>query len=128
MVEFGGKRLLIVEDEYLIASALAEFLKVRGADIVGPVGSVRQALALIERTLPDAAVLDVNLGSEQVYPVADVLIDRAVPFVFATGYDQLVMRRPYLRIPRCQKPIDKDALARLLHTAIVEGLQERFRT
>jgi CheY-like chemotaxis protein len=118
MAEFGGKRILVVEDEYVLASDLARFLESCGAAVVGPVGSVKEALALVERGPPDAAVLDVNLGADRVYPVADRLIAQGVPIVFATGYDELVMHRPYIGLPRCQKPIDKAALARVLQVAM----------
>jgi CheY-like chemotaxis protein len=118
MAELAGKRILVVEDEYVLASDLARFLETREAVVVGPVGSVPEALALIDRTPPDAAVLDVNLGDHRVYPVADKLIERGVPVVFATGYDELLVQRSYIGQPRCQKPIDKAALVRLLQAAI----------
>jgi hypothetical protein len=60
------------------------------------------------------------LRGEPVYPVADLLIARAVPIVFATGYDELLMERPYSSLPRCQKPVDKDALVTALAVAISE--------
>jgi len=115
-----GKRILVVEDEYMLASDIARFLEAHGAAIIGPVGRVRAALDLVAEQQPDAAVLDVNLHNEPVYPVADALIDRGVPIVFATGYDELLMRRPYIGLPRCEKPIDKDALLRML-AQVVNG-------
>lgn len=116
----AGRAILVVEDEYTLASDLARFLESQGATIVGPVGTVKSALALVERDggRLDAAVLDVNLRTERVYPVADALIGRGVPVVFATGYDELLMAKPYIGLPRCQKPIDKPALVRLLASAI----------
>jgi CheY-like chemotaxis protein len=117
MAELAGKRILLVEDEYVLATELAQFLQRHGATIVGPVGSVAEALVLAKGAV-DAAVLDVNLRGERVYPVADTLIRRGVPLVFATGYDELLMQRPYIGLPRCQKPIDKAALLRLLQTAL----------
>src|SRR5215212_6827516 len=103
----AGKTILVVEDEYTLASELAHFLEGQGAAVVGPVGTVKGALALVERdgARLDAAVLDINLRTERVYPVADALIDRRVPVVFATGYDELLMATPYIGLPRCQKPI-----------------------
>ena len=117
MTELAGKRILLVEDEYMLATDLAEFLEQHGAEVVGPVGTVAQALALAGGAL-DAAVLDVNLRGERIYPVADALIARGVPIVFATGYDELLVHRPYIGLPLCQKPIDKPALLKLLQSVI----------
>ena len=116
----AGKRILVVEDEYMLASDLAQFLEQEGAAVAGPVGTVTGALALAETEALDAAVLDINLRNEKVYPVADLLIEPKVPVVFATGYDELLMARPYIGIPRCQKPIDKAALAKMLAQAMAE--------
>ncbi|MCQ4190789.1 response regulator [Methylocystis suflitae] len=81
----SGRRILIVEDEYIIAADLAQLLEGLGAK-VGPAGSVADALALIARQPAiDVALLDVTLGSEKIFPVADVLQARGVAFVFATG-------------------------------------------
>src|SRR4051812_10926936 len=107
MAELTGRRILVVEDEYMLAADVAQFLESRGATVIGPFGSVARALAAVERETIDGAVLDINLGDERVYPVADALIGRGVPIVFATGYEELLMQRPYLGLPRCPKPIDK---------------------
>jgi CheY-like chemotaxis protein len=108
------KRILTVEDEYMLAQELALFLEQHGATVVGPVGTVQAALGLATREAVDAAVLDVNLRSQLVYPVADALIERGVPVVFVTGYDELLLQRPYIHLPRCPKPLDKEALLRVL--------------
>ena len=88
-----GRRFLVVEDEYLIAADLAAFLEAQGIEVVGPAASVNEALALLESDTDglDCAVLDVNLQDDRVYPVADVLMSREVPFVFTTGYDACVI-------------------------------------
>ena len=110
-----GRRLLLVEDEYMIAADLALSLEHYGVEVVGPAGSVEDALALIEADRAiDAAVLDINLGGERVYPVAEALVRRGVPFVFATGYDAWAVPPAYAEAPRCEKPVDVGALARLL--------------
>jgi CheY-like chemotaxis protein len=115
-----GKVILIVEDEYLLASDLEQLLQHHGATVAGPVGSVLDALALVKRENDrlDAAVLDVNLRGERVYPVADTLIERGVPIVFTTGYDEMLVAKRYIGMPRCQKPIDKAALFRMLVQAL----------
>ena len=111
-----GRRLLVVEDEYLIAASLARGLEGRGAEVAGPAGSVRDALALVEAEGDrlDGAVLDINLRDERVYPVADALAARGVPFVFLTGYDARVVPDAYAGVPRCEKPVDAALLARML--------------
>lgn len=112
----AGRRILIVEDDYLIAIDIAGGLEDLGAEIVGMAGSVEEALSLIEKQAHriDGAVLDVNLGGERVYPVADALMSRAISFVFATGYDKWVFPEAYAHIPRCDKPVQFDTLARHL--------------
>ena len=111
-----GRKILVVEDEYLIAADLAATLEDVGVAVVGPAGSVAQALELVEDAGGelDAAVLDVNLGGERVYPVADALAARGVPFVFATGYDHILVPTNHAGVARCEKPVNKAALVRLL--------------
>jgi len=111
-----GRRLLVVEDEYMIAMELVRTLEEQGAEVFGPAGSVEDALGLLEEGLPplDAAVLDINLRDERVYPVAEALAARGVPFVFATGYDSAAIPAPYSSAPRCEKPVDRAQLARAL--------------
>jgi DNA-binding LytR/AlgR family response regulator len=111
-----GRCFLVVEDEYLIAADLAASLELLGAEVVGPAGSVAEALTLVENEggRLDGAVLDINLRNERVYPVADVLAARGVPFVFTTGYDAAAVPSPYSDAPRCEKPVDKARLIRCL--------------
>ena len=111
-----GRRLLVVEDEYLIAAALERALEDRGAEVVGPAGSVEGALRLVESEGDrlDGAVLDINLRDERVYPVADALAARGVPFVFLTGYDAQVIPDTYAGVPRSEKPVSTALLARTL--------------
>src|SRR3712207_954447 len=84
----AGRRVLVVEDEYFIADDIARALRKLGAEVVGPLASRDEALdAFSSGQSIDAAVLDINLRGDAVYPVADALRGRKVPFVFATGYD-----------------------------------------
>lgn len=116
-----GRRFLLVEDEYLIASDLASWLEEQGAEVLGPVPSVDDALALLDaEPLPDAAVLDINLGDEQVFPVADALRAAAVPFVFLSGYDAKMIPDQYGDVRRCAKPLDRTRLLRAL-AEVLEG-------
>lgn len=85
----AGRRLLLVEDEYFIMSEMLQAFEAAGADIVGPVSGVAEGLDLISKTERlDGAVLDINLQGEMAYPIADALMARGVPLVFATGYDE----------------------------------------
>jgi CheY-like chemotaxis protein len=120
MIERGastlsGRRILVVEDDYMIAADLALSLQGLGVSVIGPAGSVDDALALAASgPAPDAAVLDVNLGVEKVFPVADALRAQGVPFVFATGYDDWLIPDAYRGTPRFDKPVDVRALAGVL--------------
>lgn len=104
-------RLLVVEDEALIAMAVAKDLAQLGWDIVGPAATVHEArLLLQDGSLPDAAVLDVNLGGELVYPLAEWLQSQKVPFVFCSGYEHLEGGAVYEQWPRVRKPVDVQLL------------------
>jgi CheY-like chemotaxis protein len=110
-----NRRILVVEDEYLLADDMAQVLANMGANIVGPVPTKDRALALILSGEPlDAAVLDINLRGETVFPVADALTARAIPFVFATGYAQTSIPAAYQAVPRWEKPFNPDELASVL--------------
>jgi CheY-like chemotaxis protein len=110
-----GKRVLVVEDEYLIADDLVRALTALGARIVGPAGSLEQGLDLARSGDPlDLAVLDINLHGRPVFPLADLLAERAVPFLFATGYDAAAIPSGYADVPLWEKPFDVNALARAL--------------
>ena len=107
----NGARLLIVEDEYLLAREMADYFENLGVEIVGPVGTVAHALALIASSHIQIAVLDVNLRDERVYPVADLLTLKQIPFVFASGYGSELEPDAYAGAPRCIKPIEFAVLA-----------------
>jgi CheY-like chemotaxis protein len=98
------RRILIVEDEYVIATLLANILEEAGWQVVGPVGYLAEALDMAASEDLDAALLDVNLGEQAVYPVAEVLDARNVPFVFVTGCSAEMLLRPYSERPRLGKP------------------------
>lgn len=111
----AGVRVLIVEDEFLIADELAFSLGARGAQIAGPCANVRTALALIRSGAAiDAAVLDFKLGNEDALAIADELHSRGIPFVFATGCESVMIPPRYRAIARCDKPTDMVMLVGLL--------------
>lgn len=109
-----GRRLLVVEDDYMIAMDVVFFLEACGAAIVGPVATVADALELIAAEQIDGASLDIDLGGDRVYPVADALSARGVPFIFASGYDLTVVPAAYAGIPKCAKPVNGTTLAKAL--------------
>ncbi|TZF89867.1 response regulator [Lysobacter lacus] len=105
-----GLKVLLVEDEYVLALGLTDALADLGAVVIGPVATVEDALALVER-MPeiDAAVLDVNLGREVVYPVADSLAARGIPFLFATANERADLPERFAHVPVCAKPFHVEA-------------------
>jgi ActR/RegA family two-component response regulator len=110
--DFTGRRVLVVEDEYFIATDLVQALEDRGAQVLGPAASVADALKLMENAGPiDGAVIDINLHGEWAFPIAQALTNRHVRFVFATGYDAQVIPQPFQNILRCEKPIDVTQVA-----------------
>ena len=107
----------MVEDEYFLADDIVRGLKDKGAEVLGPVGDIDDALDLIEETEHlDGVVLDLNLKGELAYPVADALMERGIPFVFATGYDQAHIPARYAGVTRCEKPVDAPKIAKALLT------------
>jgi CheY-like chemotaxis protein len=114
-----NRRILVVEDEYLVAMMLSDSLQSVGSIVVGPVRSIEKAIETIESDPNiDAAILDINLGGVMAYPVADVLLARHIPFVFTSGYEDDVLRSRYPNTNSCQKPYlfprMEEALARAL--------------
>jgi CheY-like chemotaxis protein len=113
----AGRHILLVEDDYFIAYDLATTFEAAGAKVVGPAASLSDALGLLARTdRLDGAVLDINLQGEMVYPLVDALKVRAVPIVFATGYDSGAIPTRYADITRCEKPLDYEKLVKLMFT------------
>lgn len=108
-------RILVVEDEYLLAMALQGELQELGAVVLGPVGNLDDALALI-RSEPsiNGAVLDINLSGRKAFPAADLLMERGIPFVFTTGYDDSVIPAHFGNAPKLQKPFDISKIVQAL--------------
>ena len=102
----AGRRILVVEDEMFVAMMIEDLLRGLGCDVVGPVSSVSDALKLVAKARLDGAVLDVNLGRERVFPVADTLKRQAIPFVFVTGYGRTALTETYGGHPMIQKPFE----------------------
>ncbi|MBO0756593.1 MAG: response regulator [Bradyrhizobiaceae bacterium] len=106
----SANRMLIAEDEALVALMMEDLAIELGWSVVGPFSRAADALAAAQCDEIHAAILDVNLGGESVYPIADALMARGVPFVFATGYGAESIDRRFACAPVLQKPIDRQAL------------------
>ncbi|MBB5577969.1 MULTISPECIES: response regulator [Rhizobium] len=111
---FSGRRVLIVEDEYLLANEAHRQLVKLGAIVVGPTARVDQALDLIQDEDVDAAILDVHLDGEMVFPVAERLNELKIPYVFATSYDPSIIPTRFTGFVFCEKPIEIEHIARAL--------------
>jgi CheY-like chemotaxis protein len=118
MTDFSGFRVLVVEDELLIALALEDILSALDFDVRGPFARVDEALALARAEQFDGALLDVNIRGELVYPVADELLSRGVPVIFCSGYsDSTIMPARFRSVPQIAKPYDDESLLRAMNHA-----------
>jgi CheY-like chemotaxis protein len=116
-----SKRVLVVEDELMIRMLLQDMLTDLGHAIAAETGRIEEALALAKQAEFDVAILDVNLNGQPVTPVVEVLLERGLPFVFATGYGQRGVPEPYRQTPTLQKPFQADALAEAIKTVVARA-------
>ena len=115
MSRIAGKRVLLVEDEALIAFALEDMLLVLGAEVVGPAHRLDEAVALALTSELDAAILDVNLrAGEQSWPIADRLAGKGIPFILATGGAGDMIAEPFRDRPVLSKPFTMDGVEKAL--------------
>jgi CheY-like chemotaxis protein len=124
MAELSGLRILVVEDEWLIASVMEAALANARCEVVGPVGTLQQALERVFRNQFDAALVDLNLHGEMAFPVADALAEKGTPFLLVTAYEPSQLPEAYRSCPRCQKPCSPDrlldALSEVVHARRVK--------
>ena len=114
-----GRRVLIVEDEMLIAMEIERLLERQGCVVLGPAPTIARALALLDQERPDAALLDLNLNGQPATPVAAALSERGVRFVLVTGYGEMQSKEPELQdAPRVDKPVHHQELVRTLAEAL----------
>jgi CheY-like chemotaxis protein len=113
-----GRRILVVEDEPLVSMMIEDMLVDLGCIVVGPVATAAQAAELVEREIMDCAVLDIALAEGQVFPLADVLVARRVPLVFATAYHPGALHSRYAEVPLVEKPFEAGALERAIGAAV----------
>jgi CheY-like chemotaxis protein len=113
-------RILLVEDEPLISAITEEWLTELGHIVIGPASSLDSALKLAQTPI-DAAIVDVSLGRQSGYPLADVLNARGVPFVFATGYGPEGLDPAWRGRPTLSKPFEFDTLRRAVEGMLPGG-------
>ena len=115
----NGRRVLVVKDESLVAMLLETILEDMGCTPIGPASNVDEGLAMARDSARiDAALLDVNVAGRQVFPVAQALKDRGVPFVFSTGYGEGGLPDEWRGNPTIQKPFTEAAVRDALMKAM----------
>jgi ActR/RegA family two-component response regulator len=112
--ELRGVRLLVVEDDYLVASDLCASLRRRGAAILGPAGNMRRGRELVRQQRPDYALLDINLNGNLAFDLAAELRDNGIRTIFTTGYDTAFLPVQFKDAPCLQKPVNLAALVKLI--------------
>jgi CheY-like chemotaxis protein len=116
--DWNGLRALVVEDESLLALSLEDDLVSAGCSILGPFASLSSATEALRTKQFDLAILDVNLNGEMVYPLADELAARAIPFVLLTGYVSTDLPERFRKVPQVTKPYDQASLIGAVSEAI----------
>ena len=116
-----AKRNLVVEDELMIRMLLEDMLGELGYTVAAEAARIEEALEAAKNADFDIAILDVNLNGQPISPVADALVARGMPFVFATGYGERGLPEPYRDRPTLKKPFQMDGLKQMLQTALDRG-------
>ena len=116
-----AKRILVVEDELMIRMLLEDMLGELGYTVAAEAARIEEALEAAKNADFDIAILDVNLNGQPISPVADALVARGMPFVFATGYGERGLPEPYRDRPTLKKPFQMDGLKQMLQTAMERG-------
>lgn len=111
-------RVLIVEDEAMIAMLVEDMVLDFGSEVVGPAAKMGDAINLARSAVLDAAILDVNVGGSVIFPVADILNERGIPFIFATGYGSKGLPTRFYGSPTLPKPFSYQSLAEALRDAL----------
>ena len=112
--QFPNRRILVVEDELLIGLDVKATLTDVGCEVIGPVASVSSAVKAVREDRFDAAVLDINLGGDLSFPIADALLEAQVPFLFLTAYARIALPKPYCERVVIAKPFSGSVLVREL--------------
>jgi CheY-like chemotaxis protein len=119
-------RVLVAEDSLLVLMSLEMILENQGIEIVGSAANLRQAVALAQTTEADFAILDINLGNETVYPAAEILRGRQIPFLFTTGYSNAPgLPQDFADVRQVLKPYDEAALVQQIAACLGEAQARR---
>ena len=110
----SGKRVLVVEDNYILAMDVCHWLEAAGAEVVGPAPDAEQARELLAQGDVDGAIVDINLGQGPSYEIAHSLAERGVPFLLTTGYDHSAIPPEHRSAPRLEKPFRGSDLVQAL--------------
>lgn len=110
MVDAAAPRVLVVEDDYLVATELATILRESGAQVLGPVASAAECLRIARQQVPDCVLLDINLRGELAFSLADELRARGIETIFTTGYDSSVLPERLQTSVCLRKPLDLPSL------------------
>lgn len=128
MTALTAKRVLIVEDEVLLAMHLEDLLTALGHDVVEQATRIEKAIELARESQIDFAVLDINVAGTRSFPVADILRRRGIPFVFASGYGVEGLKNGYHDVPALRKPYAQGDLERVIAQAFAGRPEVATRT
>jgi CheY-like chemotaxis protein len=109
-----GQKILVVEDNYFMALDLSQMVEELGGAVVGPVGRLAEGFDLARSDGLSAAILDVNLGDENTFSLADGLLAARIPVIFATGYDPKILPERFADLPRLSKPFTARSVEKAL--------------
>lgn len=118
MIEFPGLKVLIVEDEGFVALMIEDMLQDLGCEIVGSVARLAEASGLAAAAKVDLAILDINLAGQPSFPLAEILRERGIPFVFSTGYGQSGLPHEFAGYPLIGKPFSIKELQQTIALAL----------
>jgi CheY-like chemotaxis protein len=116
-----SRRILLVEDEGMIAMLVEDMLEDLGHELVRVANRLEEAVTAAGTETIDLAILDLNLGGVLTYPAADVLAERGIPFIFATGYGSGGLKAAYSARPTLQKPFDTESLGQAIRQVLGQG-------
>lgn len=125
MIPLAGTRVLVVEDEGAIALLIEEMLEEFGCEVVASVARLATACEIAGAVQVDLAILDVNLAGERVFPVADILRGRQIPFLFSTGYGASGLPAEYAGCPVLHKPFSESELQQKMTVTLKETPRQR---
>lgn len=117
-IRIEGCKILIVEDEYILAEDLRRLLELAGAEVLGPVADSETAKDILWNTACDCAILDINLGGVRAFEVASLAVDKGIPAVFTTGYDKYVLPPELSTVEVFEKPVAMRSLMEFIARSV----------